>query len=449
MHARGKSGCVDKRLHRRSDLPLREISAVEFARGVVAAADQDADAAVVVVDRHGGGLKVGGAPAALRVDIIGVGFLFVRVTRARLHGGQLFVDRGHRGALHRAVQRGVNFQARAVDDVLRQDTLQFPPKKFHRPILLRGLGSFRGKEQRFRLGRLAVGGGNVALLFHLPQHDVALLQGAVRIPERRKAVRTTDETGEQGGFGKGQVGGRLAEVGLARGFDAEQPGTEINPVHVVREDFIFAQHGFHAHGKRCFEHFAVHVLAAEREAVTGQLLGEGAAALTDTAGAQIGHRRPGDAEGIDAEVLQEARIFPRDDGADEPRADAIQRDRAPVLARQTGVNFPVAVDNERTFRNAADFPEIEGPGPGKVETRDEPPEQEGGDDQTSQLARAVSTHAALFRAQSQQADAMGRRMAGGGSFSRHGTDGPYHFSSSRRWKIRFPTACGPDSLVAL
>ena len=149
----------------------------------------------------------------------------------------------------------------------------------------------------------------------------------------------------------------------------------------MREDFIFAQHGFHAHGERCFEHFAMHVLATEREAVAGQLLGKGAAPLTDTSGAQIGHRGPGDAEGIDAEMLQEARIFPRDDGADEPRADAIQRDRAPVLAGQAGVNFPVAVDDERTFRNAADFPEIEGPGPGQVEAGNERPKQKRGGDQ--------------------------------------------------------------------
>ena len=137
----------------------------------------------MIVDRHGGGLKVRGTPAALRIDVSCIGFLFMRVSGALLHRSQLLVDRGHRRTLHGAVQRGVNFQARAIDDVLRQDTLQLAPEKFHRPIFLRRLRSFRGKEQRFRLRRLALGGGNVSLILHLAQHNVALGEGAVRITE--------------------------------------------------------------------------------------------------------------------------------------------------------------------------------------------------------------------------------------------------------------------------
>src|SRR5438067_7432141 len=78
-----KRECVNKRLERRADLPVRRRqSAIEFALGIIAAADESADTAARVVNRYERALDVWhrGIFAFLRRPIAG----FRRMMKIRL-----------------------------------------------------------------------------------------------------------------------------------------------------------------------------------------------------------------------------------------------------------------------------------------------------------------------------------------------------------------------------
>ena len=367
----------------------------------------------MIVDRHGGGLEVRRAAAAFRIDKFGVGFLLVRITWARFHLGELLVDRGDGGTLHVAVECGVDLEPGAVEHVLRKNPFQFAPEQFHGPILLRRRRFFRGKHERLGLRGEALAGRNVALVFHLLQDDVALLQSSVGVAKGREAIGAADEAGEQCRFGQSQIRRRLAEIVLRRRFDAEQPGAEIDAVHVVREDFVLREDRFHAQGQRGLENFAVHVLPAKRETVASQLLGQRAAALADAACGQVGNGRTADADRIHTEVLEKSPVFAGDDGANKPRAHFVQWHRAAVLAGQARVNLAVAIDDQGTFRNTSNLAQVEGPCPSEVKCPDQSPQQKTSDDEPPEAPRALTALPPLARARPQQADAAGAGMAGG------------------------------------
>src|SRR5690606_22885439 len=63
------------------------------------------------------------------------------------------------------------------------------------------------------------------------------------------------------------------------------------------------------------------------EEVLGELLGEGRAALDDRIGAHVLAQRPGEADEVDAEMLEEAAILGRQHGLDDVVGYLVDRDR--------------------------------------------------------------------------------------------------------------------------
>ncbi len=74
-----------------------------------------------------------------------------------------------------------------------------------------------------------------------------------------------------------------------------------------------------------FLHLAGVGLVEREEALAGQLLGEGAAALRQAPFLEVGHHRSADADEVDAGVRAEALILDGQDGVDEVRRDVGQR----------------------------------------------------------------------------------------------------------------------------
>ncbi len=71
---------------------------------------------------------------------------------------------------------------------------------------------------------------------HGGEHDFGAVFGAVEIARRRQPRRRLDEAGEQRGFRKRYLSGRLAEIALRRLFDAVGAGAEIDPVQIQFEN---------------------------------------------------------------------------------------------------------------------------------------------------------------------------------------------------------------------
>ena len=200
-----------------------------------------------------------------------------------------------------------------------------------------------------------------------------MFQRTLRIAEWRQAVRTAHQAGKQRRLGQVEVRGGFAEIGAARRLDTEETRSEIDPVHVVGDDFFLAENRFHAHGKGSLKNLAVNVLSPEGKTVAGKLLGERASPLAHSAGSQIAERRPGDAHRIDPEMVEEARVLADHERAHEIGADAGKWNGAPVFPAEARVDLAVAVNDQRTIPDATDLRQIERPGPGQVKARNQPP----------------------------------------------------------------------------
>ncbi len=74
---------------------------------------------------------------------------------------------------------------------------------------------------------------NVALAFHLPQHQVPPLQRSLAIDIRREGRGGPQDPGEQSALPKGQVQRLFAEIGLSCGVDAVGSFAEIDLVQVA------------------------------------------------------------------------------------------------------------------------------------------------------------------------------------------------------------------------
>ena len=132
-----KRECVNKRLERRTDLPVRRSqSAIEFTLRIIASADESADTAARIVDRYERALEVWHRRifALLRRPI--AGFRRMMKIRLVLDLGQLRFERLRRGGLDRRIERRVNEQAAVIDLILREEQIQIPLDRVHRIIFL-------------------------------------------------------------------------------------------------------------------------------------------------------------------------------------------------------------------------------------------------------------------------------------------------------------------------
>ena len=153
-----------------------------------------------------------------------------------LVGRQAVAHRLLRGVLHLQIQSGVDAQAGFVDfsapyffsrycanllDEVRSDVV--------------GLG-LQLEDQRRALGALGFGRGDLAVLQHVVDHQVAAAQRALRIVDRRIVIRRLGQAGEDGSFFQRQIFGLLAEVVIRAGLEAIDSVAQIDLVGVQSED---------------------------------------------------------------------------------------------------------------------------------------------------------------------------------------------------------------------
>src|SRR4029079_1447877 len=96
------------------------------------------------------------------------------------------------------------------------------------------------------------------------------------------------------------------------------------------------------------------------KALPRELLGEGAAALRGATGAEVRDERPGDADHVEAAVLEEALVFDRENRVHEMRRDAVDRDRNPLLFEDGECRTPFRVIERRRLSHHGDVSYVAG-----------------------------------------------------------------------------------------
>jgi hypothetical protein len=192
-----------------------------------------------------------------------------------------------------------------------------------------------------------------ARLQHLPQHDVAPCQRALRVRHGVVVRRPLQHADERGRLRFVELGRRLVEIRVRRRLDAVRVVQERHGIQVGFEDFRLAVGVLDLEGGDEFLHLAVDVarppdLVAEH--IARQLLCDRGAALRIAL--QVGHQRAADAGEVDAVVVVEAVVFRGDEGVDDVRRHLRQRHLHLHALLETGQLAAVRGDDDGGPRHA-------------------------------------------------------------------------------------------------
>ena len=160
------------------------------------------------------------------------------------------------------------------------------------------------------LGSLGIGFGNIAILGHLVQYDALAVLGRFQTPEGRVVVRAVGKSGQHSALRQCQVFHVFAEIDAGSSLDAVAALAEVNLVHVHFQNLFLGVLIFNLQCQYHFQQFSFQCLLLGKEGISGQLLGNGGAALS--CGVAAEHVVPDgaeDAPGIDAVVFIESHVF--------------------------------------------------------------------------------------------------------------------------------------------
>ena len=166
--------------------------------------------------------------------------------------------------------------------------------------------------------------------------------------------RRLDQPGEQRGLGHRDLGGVLAEVAERCGLDAVEPVAEIHLVEIHREDFVLRVLTLETRGDEDLGELAANGLVGGQEALSGELLRDRAAALSQAAFEDVVQGGAANADDIDTAVVVEALILDREDRLHEPGRDFRQRDIDALLAKDRERGLILRVEERRGLRHRAD-----------------------------------------------------------------------------------------------
>src|SRR6185503_14073166 len=133
--------------------------------------------------------------------------------------------------------------------------------------------------------------------------------------------------------------------------DAARAAAEVDVVQVELEDLVLVVGALDRAGDARLEQLAGERLVLPRDAlgdeVAGELHGDGARALADVAGAQVGEQGAEDAVRVDAVVLAEALVLDGDEGIGDVGGEALELDDAAVHQSERAHLTAVAVEHQR------------------------------------------------------------------------------------------------------
>ena len=193
--------------------------------------------------------------------------------------------------------------------------------------------------------------GQVAALLHLPDHEVAALQGAVGVEDGVVARGLVDHAHQQGGLLDREVGRLLGEVRLRGSLHAVGAAAEEDGVQVHVHDLVLGVVPLDLDGgDPLLELDAHHLelvadLAARIESL-GELLGDGtAAALAGVPHQQRLEEHAGETLHVDARMLVEAGVLRGHGRLDQVRGELVIADVGTVLYMEGGEDLSVLGDD--------------------------------------------------------------------------------------------------------
>ena len=153
-------------------------------------------------------------------------------------------------------------------------------------------GAVQARFHRTRLGLIVLRLADVTELEHSAKNMGAAHLCGFGIGDRIDRGGGGRDAGQRRHFGEVQLIQALAEIHLGRGANAVRPLAQEDLIDVQGENLLLGKLGLHEQGYVDLAHFPLHVAARGQEHVPRYLHGDGAGALADAAGLQIGHRRP-------------------------------------------------------------------------------------------------------------------------------------------------------------
>src|SRR6202030_3091864 len=172
-------------------------------------------------------------------------------------GGEAVEQRLARGLLQLHIERGINAQSHFVNLVAAIRRCERGAYLVHRVRSQRIRIFLQIEDDRLALGIRGWRGGDLAVLEHGIEHEVAPLDGAVRMGDRRVILRRLGKSGEQRGFLELQLPGWLAEIVLRGGLIAVGSVAEEYLVGVEREDLRLRKSALDLDGEQRFLYFAI------------------------------------------------------------------------------------------------------------------------------------------------------------------------------------------------
>ena len=153
-------------------------------------------------------------------------------------------------------------------------------------------------------------GGNKRQLAHSAQHVGAALRGCLGAGDRVQDRGSPRDPRDDGRIGEADLAEGLAEVSLRRGGDAVGVLAEERRVEVDIENFLLGKLAFDPDRKNPFLEFPYQRPVAGQKVQSGDLLGNGAAALIAAAGIENEiQRRPQRALVVDPGVVEETVVL--------------------------------------------------------------------------------------------------------------------------------------------
>ncbi len=160
---------------------------------------------------------------------------------------------------------------------------------------------------------LKLGVGDEPELVHAPEHVQLPGLGALGIGHRVVRGRGLRQAGQHGGFRDADVPQRATVIDLGGGREPIRPLPEEDLVDVQLEDFVLGEVGLDFPREQDLAQLSGDRLLPGQEEVAGDLHRDRARALLG-AGGQIGQRRAGNGQVVDAAMLIETFIFRRQNG---------------------------------------------------------------------------------------------------------------------------------------
>ena len=185
---------------------------------------------------------------------------------------------------------------------------------------------------------------------HAPQHIHLALFRLLRVPEGIVAAGGLRQPGNDGGLGKGDVGGVFAKIRPCRGLDAVGMLPQIDIIEVGQQDLILGQRVFQLVGQNGLFHLAGIAALRGQQQLLDDLLRDGAAALPLGTAGNIDKGRAGDGHGIHAAVTVEVVVLGGEKGQRQILGHVFQRDDEALFMIERAQNGTVTGKNGGRLR---------------------------------------------------------------------------------------------------